>query len=222
MAFEQQELVLRPGQLYLIPAHGARRYRCRKRMSLYWSHFSIRLHSGPDIFDTLGRMLVLGSHDATETERLFRQLASGFKANTPDNVVARSGILMQLVAPFLESVDALQLEGRRSAMQRFARAFETIEAHLGESISVPSLAAVAGMSPSHFARRFSGALGISPGRYIMRRRIEEARIRLAESDDTLDAVAADLGFCDGFHFSKVFKKETGLSPSAFRKTLHGP
>jgi len=222
MGFDGQTALLSPGRLYLIPAHGARSYRCDRRMELYWCHFAVHLHSGPDIFDSLGRILVLDEADPSSTRRLFQNLVDRVGDDAPGSVVARSGALLQLVAPFLESVDALQLENRRSAMQRFGGVFEKIEAHLGEPMSIPELAAVAKMSPPHFSRCFSRALGISPGRYIMRRRIEEARIRLAESDDTLDAIADDLGFCDGFHFSKVFKKEAGMSPSAFRKTLHGP
>jgi transcriptional regulator GlxA family with amidase domain len=59
-----------------------------------------------------------------------------------------------------------------------------------------------------------------PVRYILQQRIRQAQLFLRQTDRTIDDVGETLGFVDGFHLSKVFKKFTGLSPGKYRLLLH--
>jgi len=149
-------------------------------------------------------------------------MAARFEDNAAATVLSRSGILMQLVAPFLNAVDPLDLQRRLSAMLPFQSLLTEIEAHCHAPVDIPRLAASIGMSASHFTRRFTEALGVSPGRYILRRRIEEAQLRLVQGDEKLETIGIALGFCDGFHFSRTFKKLTGISPSHYRAMVRQP
>jgi AraC-like DNA-binding protein len=80
------------------------------------------------------------------------------------------------------------------------------------------LASDAGMALSTLRRRFHDATGVSIHAYAVRCRIAEARRRLGETDEPVKTIARKLGYRDVFFFSKQFRKVTGLSPAAFRKS----
>ena len=64
---------------------------------------------------------------------------------------------------------------------------------------------------------FNEAFGMSISRYIMLKRIEKAKSLLENEDLPIEEIAEITGFSSGNYFSKVFKKETGLSPSVYKK-----
>lgn len=78
-----------------------------------------------------------------------------------------------------------------------------------------ALAAVADLSPYHFARAFKRSVGSSPHRYVLRRRIERAKYHLAAGELSLAAVALACGFGSQSHFSAHFRAATGLTPRQF-------
>lgn len=92
-----------------------------------------------------------------------------------------------------------------------------IDAHLDSSIRTRELAAVLGLSVSHFTRAFKQAFGSPPLLYVARRRIEAARAMMLATDESLTRVAHVHGFCDQSHFSRTFRRETGTTPQAWRR-----
>jgi len=81
---------------------------------------------------------------------------------------------------------------------------------------VAELARFCGMSESHFSRRFHLYTGLSPKAYQLRARMRHARMLLEDGDDSLQAIAACLGYSDPFVFSRQFKKAFGIAPSKLR------
>ncbi len=100
---------------------------------------------------------------------------------------------------------------------RFASVIERMDQHLGEPLSNKQLAALVGMAPTAFVRRFRQVFGISPQAYYLRKRLEHACHLLEHEQVSIDRVAAACGFCDRNYFSTVFRKKQGVSPAAFRK-----
>jgi AraC-like DNA-binding protein len=80
------------------------------------------------------------------------------------------------------------------------------------------LAEDAGMALSTLRRRFREATGTALHHYALQCRIAEARRRLAEGDDPIKTISNDLGYSDVFFFTRQFRKLTGLTPAAFRKS----
>jgi transcriptional regulator GlxA family with amidase domain len=76
---------------------------------------------------------------------------------------------------------------------------------------------VAGLSGSHFTRLFAAWAGESPAAYVKRARIQRARRLLTEVDLSIKQVAARCGFRNPHHFSRVFRRIDGLTPSAYRE-----
>lgn len=71
------------------------------------------------------------------------------------------------------------------------------------------------VSAAHLGRVFTKKIGISPGKYITRVRIEYAKLLLLAPDTTISYVAEASGFANANYFAKVFRRETGLSPSEY-------
>lgn len=97
------------------------------------------------------------------------------------------------------------------------RALVWLSQNLDRRIELDDLASVAGLDRFAFSRRFKARTGLSPLAYVHRSKVEAAGFVLAGTDLSLAEVAARFGFCDEFHFGKVFKKWRGTSPGHWRR-----
>jgi AraC family transcriptional regulator len=101
---------------------------------------------------------------------------------------------------------------------RLRAAVEYIEDHLHVSPSLEQMAAVAHLSPYHFARGFKAATGLPPHQYVIARRVERAKQLLEEGGDlSLAAIGVRVGFSDQSQFSQHFKRLVGVAPGQFRR-----
>lgn len=91
-----------------------------------------------------------------------------------------------------------------------------IDKHYKEDISLSDLADTFYLSKEHLSRLFKKETGQNLFSYIMDLKLEEAKRLLIETNRTLDDIAFSLGFSNGNYFSKVFKKNIGVSPSSYR------
>jgi AraC-like DNA-binding protein len=99
---------------------------------------------------------------------------------------------------------------------RLKRVLTYIDEHISESITLPTLARVAGLSRMYFAAQFRAATGCRPHECILRKRIERAKQLLLETCEPLACIALAVGFQSQAHFSTVFKRFVGLSPNQWR------
>jgi AraC family transcriptional regulator len=93
---------------------------------------------------------------------------------------------------------------------------EYIEEHLGGCPTLEQIAAVARLTPCHFARQFKAATGLPPHQYVITRRIDRAKQLLqAGTDLSLAEVAMHAGFSDQSQFCRHFKRLVGVTPRQF-------
>ena len=105
-----------------------------------------------------------------------------------------------------------------SAVARVTRAVRAIERHPDVTLTLGRLAQEAGLSPYHFLRTFERLTGLTPHQYVLRARLREAAIRLADTErraKILD-IAFDSGFGDVSNFNRAFRAEFGVTPRAYR------
>ena len=88
---------------------------------------------------------------------------------------------------------------------------------MAEEFSLERLAEQAGLSRFHFQRLFKSATGVSPSRYHINLRMNEARRLLRETKMSVVDVALEVGYANPSHFARLFRRETGLSPSDYRR-----
>ena len=104
------------------------------------------------------------------------------------------------------------------APHRLQRVLEFIDANLGRQVALADLVAAAGSSQYHFSHAFNAAMGCSPYRYLIRRRIEHAKALLMTSGEALEAVGSKCGFNSGQQFAVMFKSLVGVGPKRFCMT----
>jgi AraC family transcriptional regulator len=100
-----------------------------------------------------------------------------------------------------------------SAVQR-RRVLDHIEGHLDDRMSLSELAAVAGISVSHFKSLFKATTGLSVHRYVMERRVERAKTLLLGGALPMSAIALEAGFAHQSHMARAMRRILGVTPSA--------
>jgi transcriptional regulator GlxA family with amidase domain len=100
---------------------------------------------------------------------------------------------------------------------RLRRVTEYVDDHLGDRIRLTDMAAAAGLTRMHFAAQFRLATGQRPHRYVLQRRVDRARDLLRSTPLPLVEVALSVGFQTQSHFTTVFKRLTGETPSRWRR-----
>jgi AraC family transcriptional regulator len=92
-----------------------------------------------------------------------------------------------------------------------------VERHLSEQISLAKLAELTRLSEQHFCRAFKKSFGLPPHQYHVHRRIERAKLLLADQANSVTDIALMLGYSQTSAFSVAFRKTTGRSPRDFRR-----
>jgi AraC family transcriptional regulator len=94
-----------------------------------------------------------------------------------------------------------------------------IEEHIAEQIPLATLARFVRLSAYHFCRAFKRSFGIPPHRYHNARRIEHAKMLLAQPACSVTEIALKVGFSETSSFTAAFRKATGSTPTAYRRSL---
>ena len=160
---------------------------------------------------------------------------------TAGGVTAWQELALHVIARLCGSAHAIQtskvylLAGHDDGQRPFSamtRPKQTRDAVIGECQAwiaehytspnpVTTMADQSGLKPRTFGRRFRAATGYRPIEYVHAVRIEEAR-RIIETEPTgLDEVGYRVGYEDPTFFRRLFKRETGLSPAAYRRKMAG-
>ena len=121
----------------------------------------------------------------------------------------------------LAQVDAaLQRQHKLSSeAQRLVRkAMAYVQQNYQKTLTRQDLARHVGMSDDYLTYCFRQELGMTPIAYLNRYRVTQAKGLLKGTGKTITEIALDVGFSDSGYFSRVFRKEVGLSPDAYRRT----
>jgi len=137
-------------------------------------------------------------------------------ASAPGAVLVKSAAL-ELFALLLEDLAPGRDSGSSRLPVAVQRAMEFMSLNYRmQGLCLGDVARAAGLSEDHFGREFRAATGETPMRCLRRIRIDQSRYLLEHTTMRVEEVAWEVGFTDQFHFSRVFKRETGVSPTAWR------
>jgi AraC-like DNA-binding protein len=100
---------------------------------------------------------------------------------------------------------------------RIIEVLNYIDENINSNLSNQILASNARLSTNAFTRLFTTETGESPQRFVKRKRIDKACVLLHHSDYSIDKVALETGFSNRYHFTRIFKLVTGISPAKYRK-----
>lgn len=140
----------------------------------------------------------------------------------------REEIALRVRRFIIDCVENGRLTGAEAGSAAVAAAVRHVEtltnlvnSHYGEAVSMPDLAARAGIHPSTANKAFRDVLGLSVNEYLTRYRVARAMQKLVDTEDPILTIAYDCGFGSSSRFYELFKARTGQTPLAFRRMLSG-
>ena len=113
--------------------------------------------------------------------------------------------------------DASPLREGGLSPRQLKRVVEHIESHVDRRLALSELAALAGVSASHFKALFKRSTGLPVHQYVIRRRVERARLLLQERTATIADVAAQTGFANQSHLARWMRRVAGVTPTDVRR-----
>lgn len=152
-------------------------------------------------------------HEFLEGRVPFLAAALRREAMRPDAVspLAIEGLACELIAWCARS-----LRWEPAGVSCAVRARELLRDRFAESLSLDEVAVAVGVHPVHLARQFRRTFGCSVGEYVRRTRVDHA-CRALRTGASLGAIALAVGFADQSHLTRVFKRETGMTPGEYRR-----
>jgi AraC family transcriptional regulator len=124
-----------------------------------------------------------------------------------------------LLAELIASVAQLPRETAKDTPQWLGRVLEKLENEYCERVALEDLAGEAGVHPVHLSRVFRKRVGGGIGEYVHRLRIRAACEQMLAHQRSLAEISLATGFADQSHFTRAFRRITGMSPAAFRKLV---
>jgi AraC family transcriptional regulator len=151
-------------------------------------------------------------------EDLARAASHVLASNDSSSVLMADYLARALAARLLtRSARQFAAVGRELSKTQHERVKDYIRAHLAHPIGLADLAAVAGVSQTSFARGFKQTAGVAPYRYVLLERIECAKRLLIGSGLPIADIALASGFTHQEHLTRLFHREVGATPAAYRK-----
>lgn len=231
---------LNEGDMFIIPKFTFHSYECTDCMSHYYICFLDQLIGGENIFEYAD---IIYKTQATELEKClmkrFLELNPECHIVNPDPKVydnrpelftinrestnmefkkdmGSNGILLQLFSKFINSNSKL-LKKQNDSYKRMIKVFNYINNNLNKNIHVTELSEIMCMSSDHFTKIFKSINGLTPSQYLQFKRIERAQTLMISSTMSIKEIAEEIGIPNISQFSKLFHKQTGISPSIYIK-----
>ena len=212
------------GQLVIMPANYIQSFEAisSSPYNKYWVHFNCE-SAGKSIFDILEIPYVVD----IKSSALHKRIAEIFeemiyhenKKSFVSNIILESHIRELITIYFAEAgIDNINVKVSEEN-ERYSRLLKYIDEHIHEKITVDDLANELYLHPNYFIKYFKSNFGTSPAKYINIRKIELACKYIKSSSMNISDIANSLGYNDIYQFSKVFKRQTGFSPSYYKKYI---
>lgn len=216
---EGKRLDLVPNTYFMVPKGVAHQYGTSDRhpWSIYWVHFT------GSFADLLYQRYCRGTAPAVlqiaydesrigSFRLIYALLENGFGAY---NMELANIKLLQFLSSFVYSPEERALHDTATA-DPVNRSIAFMRKNVNQTLTVEALAAQANYSVSHFTSLFRQKTGFSPIHYFNQLKIQQACQHLHFTDRSVKEIGYELGFQDSFYFSRLFKKQMGLSPSQYR------
>lgn len=164
--------------------------------------------------EDLGRPFCINMHKASDIKSLFLECEKVFMRNKADSASLCKSIVYKIVSSVIKQ------EVYYSSSQNYKRispAVDYLHAHyLEDDFRIDKLFSISDVSPRYFETLFFNEFKMTPKEYVISLKIKLAKQLLKSEKYTIGDIAMQLGYCDAYHFSKMFKAKTGYTPGEYR------
>ncbi|WP_234380645.1 AraC family transcriptional regulator [Streptomyces sp. CMB-StM0423] len=153
--------------------------------------------------------------------KLMERLASEYARPGPADSLYAQSLVQAAAAVVVRRASAGRGTAERDGAmpsRRLAQVMDYIHANLAERMALAELAAVAGVSTSHFTRLFRASTGQSPHQFVLQQRLERARRALLHTERPIANIATEAGFADQSHLTRMMRRHGGVTPQMLRES----
>lgn len=218
--FEDGRVELRAGQMLFLPMGSSYSVSCAVSESFvhYTANFRLSDVDAPE--ETAAALILDGKHrfvcedgeDGYFSSCMERLLSLWQAKRNGYRVMARA-VLYELLGRYLSGAGRMLRDGEGYGKLRAAK--RVMDEDFCHDHGVPELAALCELSETHFRRLWQRVFGMSPTAYLRSRRIARAKDLLLSGVYSVSEAAREVGYADANYFARVFRTETGLTPSEF-------
>lgn len=219
--FENRRLELHQGQLLFFPAGSAYSVTCENDEPFV--HYTVNFildsytpKSGTIVSEILsGRRLFVCEAESDRFSARLEELLSLWQAKRNGYRLMARAVLSELLFRYLT------LAGRalrdREGYGKLQAAKNLLDKDFCHDHSIPELSALCGLSETHFRRLWSRLFGSTPSAYLRARRMQRARDLLLSGLYSVSEAAREVGYADPNYFARIFRQETGITPTEFMR-----
>ena len=223
--FNGKKEILTAGNMVLYRPREEQRYYYygADHTEVYWVHFT-----GNDVKNILRKygiadnMHVIYTGTSLEYKRLFLAMIQELKLCKDDYEELLSIYLRQLLIMIHRLITSKRRGKSMFVMNEIDAAVQYFHSNYNKPISIEEYATTHNMSVSWFIRSFREYTNTTPAQYLLSLRISNARTLLETTSCNISEIANIIGYDNPLYFSRLFKKQCGMSPSEFRRRLQDP
>ena len=235
----EEDMLLKPGYMYMIPAFVIHSYECHGVFKLYYIHMYEGFKNEVNLQDTYE--LPTEVRAGNSIRQLFEYVSSQYPDAMLPEPDPKSYDTSAQTSNYVERYMNMELWEKmelRGAMlmimshfireakphiwtsdERMKQVLRYIHEHIADKIDVEDLANLASITKTYFIRLFKQEFGLSPVQYINLKKVERAQLLLYTTDCSVKEVAYKLGFSDHSYFIRLFHKVAGITPQEYRRQL---
>ena len=235
----EEDVLLKPGYMYMIPAFVIHSYECHGVFKLYYIHMYEGFKNEVNLQDTYE--LPTEVRAGNSIRQLFEYVSSQYPDAMLPEPDPKSYDTSAQTSNYVERYMNMELWEKmelRGAMlmimshfireakphiwtsdERMKQVLRYIHEHIADKIDVEDLANLASFTKTYFIRLFKQEFGLSPVQYINLKKVERAQLLLYTTDCSVKEVAYKLGFSDHSYFIRLFHKVAGITPQEYRRQL---
>ena len=209
---DKQDVTMRPGRMYLIPAGRAFGYHCGKTLSKLYFHVKLRKEDGSDLLQNCDEIMELPI--PCEWMEI---LLTAYDGSSFQDAMVTKEYLYKIVNCFDDAFSIAQ----QSIFSRTAHVAETmlyIQYNLKADLKVEALARRRYISKAYLEKLFRREVGLSVGQYLDEQLMQTARWWLEQTNQSVSSISQTLGYRDPYYFSRRFKQLCGVTPLQYRRS----
>lgn len=230
---------LKPGHMYLIPMFVPHSYECQPGFKFYYMFVYERFRKKSDIFDQIDFPVEVRANEAADLMfRNFCHLYPNLSLPYTDSEAFNTHPSYKQYAESymnMEGYEHLQLQGlvwiifsyfmkhsrpkHEVTDERMMRLATYVQEHIDENIRIEHLADLCCVTKAHLSRLCHQAFGMSPIKYITRKKVQYGQELLLTTDLPVQQIARLVGFEDVSYFIRVFRKNINFTPQEYREQL---
>lgn len=217
--FEVDSVVaaLRKGDIFILDCYKEHTYGADGSLEFFWIHFDgiTARHYYESVYERYHNLIRISGESLQEALRPVKKILEGFEAGAACKEVQMSKYITDMLTSILMADEEVYVG--RDDQSAVDKAITYIRQNYSRNVTVEELAVCVSLSPYYFIRQFKKIVGLTPHHYITAVRINSARFYLRTTEKSIKEIGYMCGFQSENSFCITFKKQTGQTPTLFRK-----